>query len=91
VYVSAHLAAHDGLDTVSDDISGLQGVTHAIGAHGNAVRDTNGVEAEASEASLRHTWGIAGEEEEEEEGGGKAGDKMKSGIMQKNTIHRLMN
>ena len=44
----SHLAAHDGLDTVGDDISRLQGVTHAVSAHGDTVRYTDGVEAEAS-------------------------------------------
>ncbi len=38
------LPTHDRLDTVCDQISGLQRVSHAGGAHGHAVRDPNGVE-----------------------------------------------
>lgn len=49
------LCRHNCLNTVSDQVSGLQAVAHAICAHGNAVRHANGVEAVAHHARLLHT------------------------------------
>ncbi|KAK1526013.1 uncharacterized protein CCOS01_08431 [Colletotrichum costaricense] len=46
------LAVHDGLDGVGDDLAGLEGVAHALCAHGDAVRDTNGVELVGDEAGV---------------------------------------
>jgi hypothetical protein len=41
------LAGDDGLDGVGDDLAGDQGVLHALGAHGDAVGDGDGVEDDA--------------------------------------------
>lgn len=46
------LRAHDGLDAVSDEVTGLEAVAHAPGAHGNGVADTDGVKPEADHAGL---------------------------------------
>lgn len=46
------LAIHDGLDTVGNNFSALQAVTHTSGTHADTVGDTNSVEAHGHEASL---------------------------------------
>jgi len=50
----ARLAAHDGLDTVGDEVARLQAVAHALGAHRHAVADADGVEPVADHARLHH-------------------------------------
>jgi hypothetical protein len=49
------LSTHDSLDRVGDKITTLQRVTHALGAHADAVTDTNGVELHAVETGTLHT------------------------------------
>jgi hypothetical protein len=46
------LRAHDGLDAVGYEVSGLQAVAHAPRAHGDGVADPDGVEAEGHHAGL---------------------------------------
>jgi hypothetical protein len=53
------LRAHDGLDAVSDEVSGLQAVAHAPHAHGDDVADPNGVEAEGHHVGLMDGLGEA--------------------------------
>ncbi|CRK45441.1 hypothetical protein BN1723_006607 [Verticillium longisporum] len=48
------LAVHDRLDAVGDDLTALQGVAHALGAHAHAVGDANRVEPVGNEAGLGH-------------------------------------
>jgi hypothetical protein len=48
------LAAHDRLDRVGDDLARLQRVAHALGAHGDAVADADGVELHAQQARALH-------------------------------------
>lgn len=38
------LRAHDGLNAVGDEVAGLKGEGHAVGAHADAVADADGVE-----------------------------------------------
>lgn len=48
------LTAHDGLDTVGDDLSALQGVSHTSRTHGDTIRDTNGVEPVGDQTGFPH-------------------------------------
>lgn len=50
------LAAHDGFDGIGDQIAALQGEPHSLGTHTDAVADTNGVELEADQSGLLHTF-----------------------------------
>jgi hypothetical protein len=46
------LRAHDSLDAVGDEVSGLQAVTHAPRAHVDGVADPDGVEVEGHHVGL---------------------------------------
>mmetsp|Transcript_5024 Transcript_5024/g.8061 ORF Transcript_5024/g.8061 Transcript_5024/m.8061 type:complete len:444 (+) Transcript_5024:422-1753(+) len=48
------LCTHHSLDRVCNQVAGLQRKRHAVGAHGNAVRHTNGVESVAHHARVLH-------------------------------------
>ena len=49
------LAAHDGFDGIGDQVARLERKAHAVGAHGDAVADADGVEAHADEARGFHS------------------------------------
>ena len=44
------LGAHDGLDGIGDQVARLEREAHAVGAHGDAVADADGVEAHADQS-----------------------------------------
>ena len=48
------LSAHHGLDRIGDDLTGLQRVAHAAGAHGDAIGDADGVETHTDHVGLDH-------------------------------------
>lgn len=50
------LATHDGFDGIGDQITALQRVSHSLGTHTDGVADTNGVELEADQTGLLHTF-----------------------------------
>jgi hypothetical protein len=46
------LRAHDRLDGIGDDVTGLEGEGHAVRAHGDAIGHTDCVESVANKASI---------------------------------------
>ena len=52
-----HFASGDGFDGIGDDFAGDEAVFHAFGAHGDAVRDGDGVEDDAFTAGRVDAFG----------------------------------
>jgi hypothetical protein len=46
------LTVHDSLDTIGDNLSALEGVSHTGGTHRDTIRDTDGVESVGNETGL---------------------------------------
>ena len=52
---SYHCGAHDGLNGVSNQVSRKQRSFHALGAHGDAIGDADGVEDQADQPGVGRT------------------------------------
>src|SRR5262249_43807589 len=59
------LRAHHGLDRIGDQVPRLQRIAHAVGAHRDAVADTDGVEPHADHAGSAHPATYFGRELEQ--------------------------
>lgn len=46
------MSASGGLDLISDQVAGLEGVGHAAGAHANAIADADGAKLVADDARV---------------------------------------
>lgn len=46
------LTVHDSLNTIGNNLSALEGVSHTSGTHGDTIRDTDGVESVGNKTGL---------------------------------------